>query len=297
MTKNSIAVCIGLNSVNPAKYNNWSGNLNACEADAQTMSGIATASGFSKVIPLLTEAATRDTLLSELSSAASVLESGDIFMLSYSGHGGQMPDLNGDENEDDSQDETWCLYDGELVDDELFATLQLFKKGVRIIAFADSCHSGSSLKQMTMNAYYMSELGHTLVTPVNFSEAVKAVPQTSVGAFKAMPDGIAYSVYDNFRSFYDPILSNPAIAKAKNNIEASVLFFAACQDNQFSRDGIFNGVFTGHLRSVWNAGKFSGNYNSFAKSLRKGMRPDQTPRFSRLGTFDKAFLSQKPFTV
>jgi len=38
------------------------------------------------------------------------------------------------ENEADAQDETWCLFDGELVDDELFAALGAFALG-----FASSC--------------------------------------------------------------------------------------------------------------------------------------------------------------
>lgn len=45
-------------------------------------------------------------------------------MLSYSGHGGQLPDLNGDES--DGRDETWCFFDGELVDDELYNSFSQF---------------------------------------------------------------------------------------------------------------------------------------------------------------------------
>ena len=152
MSTNSIAICVGLNGVDPAHYNNWPGTLNACEADVQTMTSIASSAGFKKVVPLLTAAATRNRFLSEMRAAASVLVSGDIFMVSYSGHGGQLPDLNGDE--DDGMDETWCLYDGELVDDEMYAALQAFKSGVRVIAFADSCHSGTSYKMIKMNAFY-----------------------------------------------------------------------------------------------------------------------------------------------
>ena len=293
MAKNSIAICMGLNSVDPDKYNNWFGKLKACEADAQTMSGIATAAGFSKVTLLLTNEATRDRYFGELKSAASILESGDIFMLSYSGHGGQMPDLNGDE--EDGEDETWCLYDGEVVDDETFSALKEFKKGVRIIAFSDSCHSGSSLKQKIMKLFYNLNLNQKPSLFEKIAENNESASQNI--AFKAMPSEISNSVYDKFKNFYDPILLNPKIAKAKDNIQASVYYFGACQDNQLARDGTFNSVFTAHLRAIWNAGKFSGNYTAFSKALRNGMPPDQTPRFQRLGLSDVAFLNQKPFTV
>ena len=42
-----------------------------------------------------------------------------FFLLTYSGHGGQINDVNNDEP--DGLDETWALYDRELVDDELYA--------------------------------------------------------------------------------------------------------------------------------------------------------------------------------
>ena len=65
-------------------------------------------------------------------------------MLSDSGHGGQVPDKNDDEP--DAQDETWCLYDGELLDDETYSLLSELSEGVRILVFSDSCHSGTSIK-------------------------------------------------------------------------------------------------------------------------------------------------------
>ena len=142
------ALTIGLNSVNPKHYEGWSGELNACEADAQDMAGIAKSQGF-KVTTLLTKTATRARVMGQIKNAARRLKSGDIFMLSYSGHGGQLPDINDDEP--DAQDETWCLYNGELVDDELYALWGKFALGVRILVFSDSCHSGTVVKL----AYYI----------------------------------------------------------------------------------------------------------------------------------------------
>jgi hypothetical protein len=78
------------------------------------MAGIAESCGF-VAKPLLTKRATRTAVIKALKEASGKLMPGDIFLLSYSGHGGQLPDLNNDE-ETDSQDETWCLYNGELVD-------------------------------------------------------------------------------------------------------------------------------------------------------------------------------------
>ena len=126
------------------------GDLNACEFDALDMADIAKSQGF-KANTLLTTTATRAKITEEIRNAAQTLKTGDIFMLSYSGHGGQLPDLNGDEI--DAIDETWCTYDGQLVDDELYELLAEMEQGVRILVFSDSCHSGT----VTKAAYYKGE--------------------------------------------------------------------------------------------------------------------------------------------
>jgi hypothetical protein len=152
-----LALTIGLNAVDPRHYGGWSGKLTACEADAEDMAAIATSRGFG-VTTLMTKAATRQRVKTEISRAAESLEPGDIFMLNYSGHGGQLPDRNSDEP--DAQDETWCLYDAQLVDDELYALFESFARGVRILVFSDSCQSGSVVKL----AYYEGTvLGRTVV--------------------------------------------------------------------------------------------------------------------------------------
>jgi hypothetical protein len=46
------------------------------------------------------------------------------------------------------------------------------------------------------------------------------------------------------KSFYDPILENPAIKEARDTIKASMIVISGCLDNQYSADVIFNGLFT-----------------------------------------------------
>lgn len=135
-----LALTIGLNAVDPKHYGRWSGELYACEADAIEMTEIAKSRDF-VVEKLLTAEATRAKVMGEITRASKSLKAGDIFLLTYSGHGGQVPDRNNDE--DDYQYETWCLYDQELIDDELYYLLGAFKEGVRILVFSDSCHSGT----------------------------------------------------------------------------------------------------------------------------------------------------------
>lgn len=265
-----ISLNIGLNYVDPNHYSGWDGKLAAAEYDATDMNLIAKSNGLQST-KLLREAATRNAVIKAISNAASTLAAGDIFVISYSGHGGQLPDLNNDE--DDGMDETWCLFDGEMVDDELSNLWSTFQNGVRILVISDSCHSGSVVKLARS-----LERPKTELTPKN------------------MPSEIASTTYFNNKGFYDKILEGIKDVASKN-IQASVKLISGCQDNQLSYDGTFNGQFTAALKRIWNGGKFSGNYFSFYKQIMSLMPPEQTPNYFNVGQSSQLFDNQKPFII
>jgi metacaspase-1 len=265
---------VGLNSVDPKHYQGWSGHLTACEADANDMAELAVSQSFTAK-KLLTKKATRAAVLAGIAAAAKKLKAGDIFFITYSGHGGQLPDLKHEEPDD--LDETWCLFDGEVVDDELFAAWGKFAAGVRILVLSDSCHSGSVTRDAMLDVMRPATVGG----PV----------------YRAMPTPVALRVYQKHKKFYDKILKDAKLAKAKANIKASVLLISGCQDNQLSQDGAFNGLFTGTLKKVWNGGIFDGSYVMFHRSIRSRMPPDQTPNRYVTGASNAAFLAQQPFSV
>lgn len=138
----AVSLHIGVNRVDPAGYGGWSGPLSGCEADAETMESIARAEGLA-VNTLRTAQATSHNVLGSIAQIAGALQAGDFFLLTYAGHGGQMPNDNGGDPEADSMDETWCLYDRQLLDDEIEAALAAFQRGVNVVLLSDSCHSGS----------------------------------------------------------------------------------------------------------------------------------------------------------
>jgi hypothetical protein len=274
-----ISLNIGLNRVDPAHYQGWSGPLAACEADANDMKAIATSKGF-RSKALLTAAATRQTVSTEIRTAAGQLQAGDIFLLSYSGHGGQLPDRNGDET--DQQDETWCLYDGQLVDDEIYSMLAQFRAGVRVLVFSDSCHSGTVVKM----AYYTARRAFSFHSDPGNSTV-----------YRLMPNDVAFRVYNANKALYDPILNDASIANARSQVNASVLLISGCQDNQLSADGTFNGLFTGTLIRTWATGAFTGTYQELHKAIVRKMPPDQTPNYYTVGTSNPVFETQPAFTV
>ncbi|AQW48163.1 caspase family protein [Streptomyces violaceusniger] len=280
-----LSVHIGLNQVDPAAYDGWSGELGACEQDAVDMAGIADAAGFDVTDPLLSPAATAETVTATLEAAAGRLAEGDILFLTYSGHGGQVPDLNHDET-GDRLDETWVLHDRQLVDDELFELFGKFAKGVRIWLLSDSCHSGTVARRLP-----------EMLSAQELDRRFSTADPAEVGRrIRVMPQSVQSAVYRRDRDAYDRI-QNTRTAKDLAKIDASVLQISGCQDNQTSADGIVNGLFTAALLKVWRGGAFAGSYRGLHREIVKRMPPDQTPHLFQAGAPNSAFARQRPFTI
>ncbi len=276
-----IALHIGLNGVDPAHYGGWSGPLSGCEADAEDLEELALIQGFETSI-LLTRQATRQAVVDCIKRAAATCKPGDIFFLSYSGHGGQVPDF-GNDQERDLKDETWCLYDGQLIDDELWIQWESFREDVRILVLSDSCHSGTTVKA----AYDPLVRSGALDTPVTTSGQPAPV-------FRVMPDDVALRTFRKNRESYQTIAAD---LRPQRPVAATVLLISGCQDNQLSLDGTFNGLFTGTLLRVWAGGQFSGNYTDLHTEILSRMPPTQSPNHVVYGTPMPTFDAQQPFTI
>ncbi|MFO7257681.1 MAG: caspase family protein [Bacteroidota bacterium] len=269
---------IGLNTVNPDHYDGWDGRLVACESDAIQMSEIAKKMNFASIDVKLTKEATRDQFKDIVRSYSKKLQPGDLFLLTYSGHGGQLPDLNNDEA--DAIDETWCMYDGQIADDEIYELWSGFKEGVRVLVFSDSCHSGTVVRDMLagITSNIVGENGTEI-------------------RYRFMPWNVANKTYMKNRSFYDEILYNPKTKEDAKNIKCTVRLISGCQDNQYSLDGPFNGLFTGTLLRIWNNGRFKGNYDKFHKAILNVMPRSQSPNHFVIGKHDPVFADQSPFQI
>jgi len=140
-----LALVAGLRAVDPAAYGGWDGQNGCwgCELDVDNVGRILRSQGL-QVHELKTKDATASNILRSLASAAANLAPEDLFVFYFSGHGGQQPDLDGDEL--DGQDETLVAYDREIIDDELNKVWPQFRSGVRIVMLSDSCNSGTNYK-------------------------------------------------------------------------------------------------------------------------------------------------------
>jgi hypothetical protein len=266
---------IGLNHVDPNVYNGWNGELFGCINDANSMKAIADSFNYTSLI-LTDSQANSSRVIQEIASAAQALQTGDIFLITYSGHGGQVHDSNSDE--EDAMDETWVLWDREVIDDELASLWSQFQPGVRILVISDSCHSGTVAKmrfaedtkvarerRRAREGRPMDSRPYQPVSPQGSLEgyrpryrsaatmaspAATDVAPADIGTMtdkaKAMPLDIQEAVNARDRAMYDTLqwIAGPA---RDANIGASVILISGCQDNQLSYDGDFNGAFTGAL--------------------------------------------------
>ncbi|RPI47796.1 MAG: caspase family protein [Chloroflexi bacterium] len=129
------AVCVGINNY-PGIFN----DLNGCVNDAKDWSAWLQGLGFDASL-MLDSQATRTNVKAALQGLINVTSAGDIAVFTYSGHGTQVVDAGSDEG--DPYDEAICLYDGNVIDDELRIILQGIHPQATLVVISDSCFSGS----------------------------------------------------------------------------------------------------------------------------------------------------------
>mmetsp|Transcript_22828 Transcript_22828/g.25979 ORF Transcript_22828/g.25979 Transcript_22828/m.25979 type:complete len:336 (+) Transcript_22828:172-1179(+) len=143
------AVMIGIN------YRGQQGELSGCHNDVKNMvEYLKNKQGFqeSNMTILMDDGYHTNPTYSNIMNAYRTLvrtsQKGDTVFIHYSGHGGRVRDLNGDE--DDGFDETLIPVDfkraGQIVDDDLCKELvKAMPRGVLVTSLMDCCHSGTVL--------------------------------------------------------------------------------------------------------------------------------------------------------
>ena len=268
-TKKGYGLLVGLNQVNPDHYEGWKGWLSCCENDVESIATILTKEGYTNIDTLLTKNATRENVSKALEHAAEIVNSGETFLLYYSGHGSYLTDE--EEEEDDKQDETWCLYNGQMLDDEIYSYWDKFKKDVKILMISDSCHSGTIFKALPDKEYNMP---------------------------KSMPWELREQVYIKHKDLYKPLMDHKRKRnRAHINISASILLLSACQDNQQAMAGNTNSLFTRTLIDLYGDPSICKNYEDYYLHVKEKINRIQTPNYAVLGIKNDAFEAQKPFKI
>ena len=157
--------------------------------------------GFSEnsIVELMDASATKERILNAFDNLSAKLQPGDVAYIHFSGHGQQISDLNGDE--DDGFDEAWIPYDARksfeagvyegqnhLTDDELNTIFTRLRVRVgsrgKIIIVADACHSGSGSRGMPDETVFVRGTGDKFIIPQQASN-VKKKPEPTEWLFVA----------------------------------------------------------------------------------------------------------------
>jgi hypothetical protein len=208
-----LALCVGIND-----YPGTGSDLSGCVNDANDWAETLRGRGFS-VGQLLDAEATGDAIRAGMRGLLDQAGSGDVVVITYSGHGTWVPDQDGDEP--DGRDEALCPYDirtaGPLLDDELFTIFSERARGTRVVLISDSCHSGTVARLAPATSGTSDRL-------VRFLPPAHFLAKEEIEVARRIP-----RVY-------------------RGRPRQSALLLAGCQDIEYSYDAVFggrpNGAFT-----------------------------------------------------
>lgn len=279
-----LSLHIGVNIVDKKHYGDIV-ELKAAVNDAKFWEGFAKKMGF-KTRSLHNGKATSTDVLKQLKEYSTALKPGDILMLTYAGHGGSIKNDRPSSEDNEQYDQTWCLYDRQLLDDELYESFEAFAKGVRITVVSDSCHSGTVVRVAGTN---LSEL-----LAEGIADSAKMRGMRSRKLSKEEEALIAM----NFKeTVYKPIQDKFKMSSKGKGVQASVKLLAACQDDEETLDGDKNGIFTEAFMDLFKDPDFkTANGERLIAAVRKRYY-FPVPGFFEYGgvipTYDYSF----PFTI
>ena len=169
----------------------------------------------SNIIQLIDSQATKSNILKAFGSLSDQCSIGDIVYIHFSGHGQQVTDLDGDE--DDGFDESWIPYDAQkkyqadvyegqnhLIDDELNSLLSKIRERVgvqgKIIVIVDACHSGSGSRSLQDGDVFVRGTSDSFIIPQTSSPVVVKKAQSTdwlfVAACKSYQSNYEYRTKD-----------------------------------------------------------------------------------------------------
>ncbi|KAJ2961392.1 hypothetical protein NQZ79_g3394 [Umbelopsis isabellina] len=245
------ALLVGIN------YFNSPNQLRGCINDVQNMKKfLTTLYNFrSEDMVILTDdqqdpkfVPTRQNIISGMQWLVHDARPNDSFFFHYSGHGGRVRDLNGDE--DDGYDETIYPVDhkrypgdsGQIIDDIMHDIMvRPLPPGCRLTAIFDSCHSGTAL-----DLPYVYSTQGTLKEQNLFKDAGSGLLTAGLAYATGNLGGVLSSVMGVGKK----VMTGRNVAqknRAENSSPADVIMLSGCKDDQTSADATEAGQNTGAM--------------------------------------------------
>jgi len=201
----------------------------------------------------------------------------DSLFFHYSGHGGQTKDLDGDEG--DGYDETIYPVDfrtaGHIVDDDMHKIMVApLKKGVRLTAIFDSCHSGSAL-----DLPYLYSTSGKQKEPNLAKEAGAGL----LGALRAYSKNDLGSMANTFLSMGKRLTTGRNAeerAMRTKTSPADVIQWSGAKDSQTAADAHEGGQATGAMSHAFIGALRKNPQQSYAQLL-NSIRDELAPKYAQ----------------
>lgn len=263
----AVSIHVGVNAPRAGSAHDYRARLGDSETAAWRMAELASQAGYDSMLVLRGQTATLGAVNAALWNASQLLAKGDTLLVTFSGHGGQVPDRDGDDPL--GSDESWSLHDGELLDDQLCGYWRLFKAGVRIVVVSESCYSGGMIRTVDENTLHLDA-------------------RPGQRRRRGEPDWVE----TDFARTLRPDAAEPS--RDPSGVRATVLMLTASGETQPAQSGLF----TDSLLEVWAGGGFSGSYCELYEAVKSRVmriKSDQEPQILMLGAPDPDFPQAPAF--
>ncbi len=201
-------------------------------------------------------------MLEALSTLVGSAGPGDVIVFQFAGHGTQVDDLDGDEDED-GHDEAFCpadFADGRLlIDDDVRGVIAGMQAGVNLTCFIDCCHSGTITRALVPGGR------PSLVPPDSRPRFIRYSREISARhrAFRESQEGGA---------------DTPVVTRALAQGAMKEICFSACQPHEVAYETAGAGQFTTRAMQVLESG-VDLTHEGFMEAVVAafGARPAQRP--------------------
>ena len=216
-----VALCVGIDMVNPDSYGGSQMKLEGCVIDVLRFKDILKDAGFSTKV-LENSNATWGSVQSEMLDAADILMPGDLFVMMISSHGGRH-DIDGKKHE------CWCLYDCKVWDHEIIRTFAKFRRGVRVLLVNDQCHAGGVFIDKAALTEEMFKESERILSDPSFPMLIQFAGCRAEQSSMATSEGStwmsslvrALDAYPNhdctLRQWFDKAFSDPSIRRGRQD--------------------------------------------------------------------------------
>lgn len=203
----------------------------------------------SDVAFLIDDQATKQQVLAGLKALMAGATAGDTLVFVNASHGSLIADL--DDDEPDGVDEVLCTYDygaEALIDDDLREILANLSRRVRLTVISDSCHSGTLLRDLPIQA----GAGNRPVERTTTAESAGLQPLT-LRALARLDQAAARR------------------REAYPESEMRELLLSGCMASETSKEDVFDGVCHGAMTAtalrLINAANYDLTYQELHKRL------------------------------